>query len=257
MLHLTLLVTRRRALYGAIDAAFISITGQCAAPTFLPLFKCDSLMSFRDRSDAWSVPRCDECIDATFEESPILASPPTAQAQSTPQVFKGWVKRQRTMTLNRTALDVMSRPRTGIPTDITLNLFDGGPRTLDLDQPRGYPKQMKVWRGQLRGEPGSDVTLVAQGTTLVGAILSGQYLYKIEAADGQFHRLLEIDESTLLRITIPSSSPTIPLQPLPQKARHNRLKPLLPLPVILSSICWSSTRRRQKHRKAARLRWKR
>lgn len=132
-----------------------------------------------------------------FEESPIQVSPPTAQAQSTPQALKRWVKRQRSMTLNRTALDIMSRPHTGTATDVTLNLFDGGPRTLDLDQPRGYPKQMKVWRGQLRGEPGSDVTLVAQGTTMVGTILSGQHLYKIEATDGQLHRLLDIDESTL------------------------------------------------------------
>lgn len=132
-----------------------------------------------------------------FEESPSLAAPPTAQIQSTPQVFKRWMKRQRAITLNRAALDIMSRPRTGIPTDITLNLFDGGPRTLDLDQPRWYPKQTKVWRGRLKGDPGSDVTLVAQGATMVGTILSNQQLYKIEATSGTLHRLLEIDESTL------------------------------------------------------------
>lgn len=132
-----------------------------------------------------------------FEESPGLAAPPTAQIQSTPQVFKRWMKRQRAISLNQAALDAMSRPRPGTPTDITLNLFDGEPRTLDLDQPRGYPKQTKVWRGRLKGDPGSDVTLVAQGTTMIGTILSNQRLYKVEATNGNPHRLLEIDESAL------------------------------------------------------------
>jgi peptidyl-Asp metalloendopeptidase len=132
-----------------------------------------------------------------FEESPNQTAPPTAHAQSTPHILKRWVKRQRSMTLNRTALDVISQHRTGTPTDVSLTLFDAGPRTLDLDQPRGYPKQTKVWRGKLREEPGSDVTLVARGTTMVGTILSGQRLYKIESASGQLHRLLEIEEAAL------------------------------------------------------------
>jgi hypothetical protein len=101
------------------------------------------------------------------------------------------------MTLNPTALDVMSRPRVEAQTDVTLNLFDAESRTLDLDQPREHPKQTKVWRGRLRGEAGSDVTLVTHGTTMAGTILSNQRLYKIEATAGTLHRLLEIDEAAL------------------------------------------------------------
>ncbi|MGH7182935.1 MAG: hypothetical protein ACREJN_13280, partial [Nitrospiraceae bacterium] len=88
------------------------------------------------------------------------------------------------MTLNPTALDVINRPRANAQPDVTLNLFDAQPRTLDLDQPREHPKQMKVWRGRLRGEVGSDVTLVTHGTAMVGTILSNQRLYKIESVGG-------------------------------------------------------------------------
>jgi hypothetical protein len=101
------------------------------------------------------------------------------------------------MTLNPAALDIMNRPRTEARTDVTLNLFDIGPRTLDLDQPREHPNQTKVWRGRLQGETGSDVTLAISGTVMVGTILSNQRLYKIEAAGGNLHRLIEIDEKAL------------------------------------------------------------
>jgi hypothetical protein len=51
------------------------------------------------------------------------------------------------MTLNPAALDIMNRLRAEAQTDVTLNFFDTGLRTLSLDQPREYPKQTKVWRG--------------------------------------------------------------------------------------------------------------
>jgi len=87
----------------------------------------------------------------------------------------------------------MNRPHA----EVALNLFDAGPRTLDLDQPREHSKQTKVWRGRLRGEVGSDVTLVTHGTAMAGTILSNQRLYKIESTSGNFHRLVEIDEAAL------------------------------------------------------------
>lgn len=132
-----------------------------------------------------------------FEDSTGPTPPPVAQAQSAPQVLKRWVRRQRAMTLNRAALDVMSRPRTETSADLILNLFDAGPRTLDLDQPRLHHKQTKVWRGRLRGESGSAVTMVGHGPTMVGTILSNQHLYKIETTGENLHRLIEIDEAAL------------------------------------------------------------
>ena len=132
-----------------------------------------------------------------FTEVPSAAAPAIAQALPTPQTLKRWIRRQRTMTLNPAALDIMNRPRTEARTDVTLNLFDNGPRTLDLDQPSEHPNQTTVWRGRLQRETGSDVTLVVHGTTIVGTILSNQRLYKIEAAGGNLHRLIEIDEEAL------------------------------------------------------------
>ncbi len=131
-----------------------------------------------------------------FAEAPSVAPPAIAQALPTPQTLKRWIRQQRTMTLNLEALDIM-RPRTEARTDVTLNLFDIGPRTLDLDQPREHPNQTKVWRGRLRGEAGSDVTLVVHDTTMVGTILSDQRLYKIESTGGTLHHLIEIDEEAL------------------------------------------------------------
>jgi len=132
-----------------------------------------------------------------FAEVSSTAPPAITQALPAPQTLKRWVRRQRTMTLNPTALDVMNRPRTEAHTDVTLNLFDNGTRTLDLDQPSEHPNQTRVWRGRLQGETGSDVTLAISGTVMVGTILSNQRLYKVEAAGGNLHRLIEIDEEAL------------------------------------------------------------
>ncbi len=132
-----------------------------------------------------------------FAEVPPAAPPAIAQALPSPPTLKRWIRQQRTMTLNPAALDIMNRPRTEARTDVTLNLFDIGPRTLDLEQPREHPNQTKVWRGRLRGEAESDVTLVVHGTTMTGTILSNHRLYKIEAAGGNLHRLVEVDEEAL------------------------------------------------------------
>ena len=128
-----------------------------------------------------------------FTDAPGATPPAIAQASPRPQALKRWVRQHRTMVLNPAALDALDQPHA----DVVLNLFDAGTRTLDLDQPRAHSQQMKVWRGRLRGEAGSDVTLVAHGTTMVGTILSNERLYKIESTGGNLHRLVEIDEAAL------------------------------------------------------------
>jgi len=130
---------------------------------------------------------------ALFTDAPGATPPAIAQASPRPQALKRWVRQHRTMVLNPAALDALDQAHA----DVALKLFDAGTRTLDLDQPRAHSQQMKVWRGGLRGEAGSDVTLVAHGTTMVGTILSNQRLYKIESTGGSLHRLVEIDEAAL------------------------------------------------------------
>ena len=156
---------------------------------------CFFLLAFGTASAVMSAPTPSQI--PLFAEAPSAGPPAIAQVLPAPQRLKRWVRRQRNMRLNPAALDVMSRPRTGSHTDVTLNFFDAELRTLELDQPREYPKQTKVWRGRLRGEAGSDVTLVTYGTTMAGTILSNHRLYKIEAAGGNLHRLVEVDEEAL------------------------------------------------------------
>lgn len=128
-----------------------------------------------------------------FTDAPGATPPAIAQASPRPQALKRWVRQHRTMVLNPAALDALDQPHA----NVALNLFDAGTRTFDLDQPRTHSQQMKVWRGKLRGEAGSEVTLVAHGTTIVGTILSNQRLYKIESTGENLHRLVEIDEAAL------------------------------------------------------------
>lgn len=132
-----------------------------------------------------------------LEEAPSDVPPAIAQAFPPPQMSKRWVRRHRTMGLNPVAVEAMRRTRKETKPDITLDLFDAGTRTLELDEPEIHRNKAKVWRGRLRGEKESDVTLIVRGTKMVGTILSNQRLYKIEPAEDNRHRLVEIDEDAL------------------------------------------------------------
>ena len=132
-----------------------------------------------------------------FSDAPSVIPPPIAQALPAPPITKRWVRRHRNMMLNPAALDLLHRPRGEAQSEVTMSLFDAGTRVLDLELPREHPKQTKIWRGRMRGEAGSDVTLVAQGTTIAGTILSNQRLYRIESTGGTAHRLVEVDEEAL------------------------------------------------------------
>jgi hypothetical protein len=132
-----------------------------------------------------------------FVETPSDIPPAIAQAFPAPGMSKRWVRRHRTMGLNPAALEAMKRAREETRPDITLDLFDAGTRTLEIDEPEIHRNKAKVWRGRLRGEKESDVTLAVRGTKMVGTISSGQRLYKIEPAEDNRHRLVEIDEDAM------------------------------------------------------------
>lgn len=132
-----------------------------------------------------------------FVETPNNIPPAIAQAFSSPQMSKQWVRRHRTMGLNPAALEAMKLARKDSKQDISLDLFDTGTRTLELDEPEIHRNKAKVWRGRVRGEQDSDVTLAVRGTKMVGTITSGQRLYKIEPAENNRHRLVEIDDDAM------------------------------------------------------------
>jgi hypothetical protein len=130
-------------------------------------------------------------------EAPSDIPPAIAQAFPSPQMTKRWVRRHRAMALNPTALDAMSHARKDQRPDVTLDLFDAGAHTLELDEPQVHRNKAKVWRGRLRGDKSSDVTLAMHGTKMVGTILSEQRLYKIEPTEDNRHRLVEVDEDAM------------------------------------------------------------
>ncbi|MDH4252464.1 MAG: zinc-dependent metalloprotease [Nitrospira sp.] len=132
-----------------------------------------------------------------FIETPNDIPPAIAQAFSSPEMSKPWVRRHRSMGLNPAALEAMKLARKDSKQDISLDLFDADTRTLELDEPEIHRNKAKVWRGRVRGEQDSDVTLAVRGTKMVGTITSGQRLYKIEPTEDNRHRLVEIDEDAM------------------------------------------------------------
>ena len=130
-------------------------------------------------------------------ETPSDIPPAIAQAFPSHELSKRWVKRHRVMTLNPAALEAMHHGRKGSSSDVTLELFEAGPRALELDEPQIHRNKAKVWRGRLRGDTGSDVTLAIRGTKMAGTIVSGQRLFKIEPTVDNRHRLVEIDEDAM------------------------------------------------------------
>lgn len=130
-------------------------------------------------------------------EAPSDIPPAIAQAFPSPEMSNRWVRKHRAMRLNPAALEALNRARKEAKPDITLDLFDAGTRTLELDEPEVHRNKAKVWRGRLRGEQESDVTLAVRGTKMAGTILSGQHLYRIEPAGDNRHRLVEIDEGAM------------------------------------------------------------
>lgn len=155
-----------------------------------------------------------------FVETSSDIPPAIAQAFPSPEMSKRWVRRHRTMGLNPDALGAMKHVRKEAKPDITLDLFDAGTRALELDEPEVHRNKATVWRGRLRGDQDSDVTLAVRGTKMVGTIVSGQRLYKIEPTEDHRHRLVEIDEDAMRPdhhpLVVPDDgTPAEPLAPEP------------------------------------------
>lgn len=132
-----------------------------------------------------------------FVETPGDIPAAIDQAFPSPQVSKRWVRRHRTTGLNPTALEAMKLARKDSKQDVSLDLFDAGVRTLELDEPEVHGNKAKVWRGRVRGDQDSEVTLAVRGKKMAGTIVSGQRLYKIEPTEDNRHRLVEIDDDAM------------------------------------------------------------
>jgi peptidyl-Asp metalloendopeptidase len=132
-----------------------------------------------------------------FVETPSDIPAAIDQAFPSPQISKRWVRRHRTIGLNPAALETMKLARRESKQDVSLDLFDAGMRTLELDEPEVHGNKARVWRGRVRGDQDSDVTLAVRGGKMAGTIVSGQRLYKIEPTEDNRHRLVEIDDDAM------------------------------------------------------------
>jgi peptidyl-Asp metalloendopeptidase len=149
-----------------------------------------------------SIPTAGLCA-STGSPIPLFVDTPSDipaaidQAFPSPQISKRWVRRHRTMGLNPAALEAMKLARKESKQDISLDLFEAGTRTLELDEPEVQGNKAKIWRGRVRGDQDSDITLAMRGKKMVGTIVSGQRLYKIEPTEDNRHRLVEVDEDAM------------------------------------------------------------
>ena len=84
-----------------------------------------------------------------FVETPSGIPPAIDQAFPPAQLSKRWVRRHHTMGLNPAALEAMKLARKESKQDISLDLFDAGTRTLELDEPEIHGNKAKVWRGRV------------------------------------------------------------------------------------------------------------
>ncbi len=75
------------------------------------------------------------------------------------------------MTLNPAAVEAMHHGRKVPSSDVTVDLFDTGTRALELDEPHVHRNKAKGWRGRLRGDAESDVTLAIRDTKMAGTIV--------------------------------------------------------------------------------------
>ena len=151
---------------------------------------------------ALSIPTAGLCASTgspvpLFVETPSDIPAAIDQAFPSPQISKRWVRRHRTMGLNPVALEAMKLARKESKQDVALDLFDAGTRTLELDEPEVHGNKAKVWRGRVRGDQDSDVTLAVRGKKMAGTIVMGQRLYKIEPTEDNRHRLVEIDDDAM------------------------------------------------------------
>ncbi|HMS85568.1 MAG TPA: zinc-dependent metalloprotease [Nitrospira sp.] len=132
-----------------------------------------------------------------FVETPNDIPAAIDQAFPSPQISKRWVRRHHTTGLNPAALEAMKLARKESKQAISLDLFEAGSQTIELDEPEVHGNKAKVWRGRLRGDQESDVTLAVRGKKMVGTIVSGQRLYKIEPTEDNRHRLVEVEEDAM------------------------------------------------------------
>jgi hypothetical protein len=150
--------------------------------------------------------------------------------------------RNRLVSLNRTELarivpvgldkarDRLDRART-LSRAVTLDLFPGVSVTAERKDIEAPDEGGYIWAGEADGDDPSFVTLVINNDSVLGQIQKGGRLYSIEPVSGRLHRIIEINESKILKdlhLPLPpdviqhkSEAPEPPAEALDAKAVTN------------------------------------
>jgi len=102
------------------------------------------------------------------------------------------VIRSALVNVDFTLLSVINSDSSGLERSLTIPVFDNQELILDLDAPLTLPSGEVIQTGSVRGQPGSGVTVVVNGTTLAMDIHAVEGIFQIHY-NGSVHELLQLD----------------------------------------------------------------
>jgi Metallo-peptidase family M12B Reprolysin-like len=97
---------------------------------------------------------------------------------------------------------------------VTLDLFPGVSVTAERKDIEAPDEGGYIWAGEVDGDDPSFVTLVINNNSVLGQIQKGGRLYSIEPVSGRLHRIIEIDESRILK----DMHPPLPAEAIQHKS---------------------------------------
>jgi hypothetical protein len=143
---------------------------------------------------------CAGLLMAGEPPSPTLLwrSMPSEATPNMPQpLMKPWIIRERPIAFDPQLLAILKDAGARPHPPVTIELFDAVQYQLEITSTLSRINDSAVIRGLLKGPIRGDVTLIVNGTVVMGTILLGDRLFKVEHVSNGRHRLLELDPAKL------------------------------------------------------------
>ena len=125
--------------------------------------------------------------DMSTEATPNLPTPP----------IKPWIIRERPIAFDPELLAILKDAAARPHPPVTIELFDALQYQLEITSTLSKINDSAVIRGLLKGPTRGDVTLIVNGSVVMGTIQLGERLFKVEHVSNGRHRLLELDPAKL------------------------------------------------------------
>ena len=125
--------------------------------------------------------------DMPSEGTPNLPTPP----------MRPWIIRERPIAFDPQLLAILKDAGARPHPPVTIELFDALQYQLEITSTLSRINDSAVIRGLLKGSIRGDVTLIVNGTVVMGTIQLGERLFKVEHVSNGRHRLLELDPAKL------------------------------------------------------------